>query len=79
MLLLKGVYAGYGNIRVLKGIDLEASDGEIVTLINANGAGKSTIVRVITGILKLEMGEVRWKTTDAGDCKGHQWQRLDCF
>jgi branched-chain amino acid transport system ATP-binding protein len=60
MLTLKGVYAGYGNIRVLKGIDLEISEGEIVTLIGANGAGKSTILRVITGILKPEMGEVQF-------------------
>jgi branched-chain amino acid transport system ATP-binding protein len=60
MLTLKGIYAGYGNIRVLKGIDLEISEGEIVTLIGANGAGKSTILRVITGILKPEMGEVQF-------------------
>jgi branched-chain amino acid transport system ATP-binding protein len=60
MLTLKGVYAGYGNIRVLKGIELEVLEGEIVTLIGANGAGKSTILRVITGMLKPEMGEVQF-------------------
>ncbi len=72
MLTLKGVYAGYGNIRVLKGIDLEVSEGEIVTLIGANGAGKSTILRVITGILKPEKGEVKFQNENLVGMDAHE-------
>ncbi len=50
MLELKEVHTYYGNIHALKGISLKVEDGEIVTLIGSNGAGKSTTLRTIQGI-----------------------------
>jgi branched-chain amino acid transport system ATP-binding protein len=58
MLAVKRVEARYGNIQVLKGLDLEVHKGEIVTLIGANGAGKTTLLRVISGALPASRGEV---------------------
>ena len=60
MLRLEGVQASYGPVRVLFGIDLEVADGEIVALLGTNGAGKTTILRVISGLLRPEGGEVSW-------------------
>ena len=50
LLRLEQVTASYGNIQVLKEINLEVNEGEIVTLIGANGAGKSTTMRTIMGL-----------------------------
>jgi branched-chain amino acid transport system ATP-binding protein len=58
MLDLNKVIAQYGKIRVLKEISLSVNEGEIVTLIGANGAGKTTILKVISGILRPSSGTV---------------------
>jgi branched-chain amino acid transport system ATP-binding protein len=58
MLELKGVSSGYGAIEALKSIDLRIEQGEIVTLIGANGAGKSTTLRSITGLVSPTAGDV---------------------
>ena len=58
MLRLEGIHAFYGPIHVLFGINLEVADGEIVALLGTNGAGKTTILRVISGVLKPTAGEV---------------------
>ncbi|MDD6181167.1 MAG: ABC transporter ATP-binding protein [Desulfovibrionaceae bacterium] len=60
MLELKGVNTFYGNIQALRGVDLTVGDGEIVTLIGANGAGKSTTLMTICGINRPRSGEVLW-------------------
>ncbi len=52
------VVVGYGNIRALKDISLEIVQGEIVTLIGANGAGKTTILKSISGILAPRSGRI---------------------
>ncbi len=51
MLQLKNVYVSYGNIEVLHGINIEVKEGEIVTIIGANGAGKSTTLKSIAGLV----------------------------
>jgi branched-chain amino acid transport system ATP-binding protein len=56
--VLHEVVSGYGQIIALKGISLEVYDGEIVTLIGSNGAGKSTTLRTISGLLKPRSGEI---------------------
>jgi branched-chain amino acid transport system ATP-binding protein len=59
MLTLQDVHAYYGNIHALKGLTLQVEKGEIVTLIGANGAGKSTTIRTITGLLHPRRGQIR--------------------
>jgi branched-chain amino acid transport system ATP-binding protein len=58
MLELHEVHAYYGNIHALKGLTLQVEQGEIVTLIGANGAGKSTTIRTITGLLHPRRGQI---------------------
>ena len=58
ILKIQDLQAGYGEIRVLKGVNLSVQPGEIVTLIGANGAGKTTTLRVISGILKKMAGGI---------------------
>ncbi len=58
MLELKDVHTYYGNIHALKGISLTVKDGEIVTLIGSNGAGKSTTLRTIQGLNKPRTGSI---------------------
>jgi branched-chain amino acid transport system ATP-binding protein len=60
MLQLKNLHVSYGGIQALRGIDLEVPDGKIVTLIGANGAGKSTTLRTISGLVKAESGSVTY-------------------
>ncbi len=59
LLELEDVHTFYGNIEALKGISLHVNEGEIVTLIGSNGAGKSTTLRTISGTLKPREGSVR--------------------
>ena len=58
ILELKDVHAYYGNIHALSGISLTVDEGEIVTLIGANGAGKSTTLKTISGLLRPRSGEI---------------------
>ncbi len=58
MLRIENLQVNYGGIQALRGISLEVPDGQIVTLIGANGAGKSTTIRTISGIVKPAAGQV---------------------
>jgi branched-chain amino acid transport system ATP-binding protein len=60
MLTLKSVQAGYGALMVLKGVSLHVRQGEVVTLIGGNGAGKSTTLRTISGLLPVRRGVVEF-------------------
>jgi branched-chain amino acid transport system ATP-binding protein len=60
MLKIENLHVSYGGIRALRGVSLEVPDGKIVTLIGANGAGKSTMLRTITGLVKAESGSIKW-------------------
>ena len=64
MLTLKSLQAGYGRLMVLKGISLHVRQGEVVTLIGGNGAGKSTTLRAISGLLPVWRGQVEFKGQD---------------
>ena len=59
LLSLNGLKAGYGDFQALFGIDLELAQGEVLALIGANGAGKTTMLRAITGLVKAEADMVR--------------------
>lgn len=58
MLKIENLHVSYGGIRALRGISLEVPDGKIVTLIGANGAGKSTTLRTISGLVKADSGSI---------------------
>ena len=58
MLEVKDLHVSYGGIKALRGVNIEVPDGKIVTLIGANGAGKSTMLRTISGLVKAESGSV---------------------
>ena len=64
MLKLKDVHTYYGNIHALKGIDLEVSEGEVISLIGANGAGKSTTLMTTSGIVPAKRGTSEFKGED---------------
>lgn len=66
------IHAYYGNIHALKGVSLQVKEGEIVTLIGANGAGKSTTLRVISGLLDPRMGTVTLSGENLKAYKAHQ-------
>ena len=76
MLELKGLSSGYGAIEALKSIDLRIDKGEIVTLIGANGAGKSTTLRSITGLVVPSSGEVIFEGRKLNGTPTHQITRL---
>jgi branched-chain amino acid transport system ATP-binding protein len=61
MLALRGVVSGYGQITAIKGITLRVEKGEVVALIGGNGAGKSTTLRTISGILRPRAGEIAFE------------------
>ena len=52
LLKIEGLTAGYGDVQVLWGIDLEVRPGEITCIVGSNGAGKSTLLRTISGLVK---------------------------
>ena len=58
MLKINDLHVSYGGITALRGIDLEVPDGKIVTLIGANGAGKSTVLRAVSGLVRPKSGEI---------------------
>jgi len=60
MLEIRNLSVHYGGIHALQGIDIDVSEGKIVTLIGANGAGKSTTLRSIVGLVKTSGGSVSW-------------------
>jgi len=60
MLKIENLKVAYGGIQALRGIDLEVPDGKIVTLIGANGAGKSTTLRTISGLVKAKEGSITY-------------------
>ena len=64
MLKLKSLQAGYGRLPVLKGISLHVREGEVVTLIGGNGAGKSTTLRTISGLLRARKGAIEFAGHD---------------
>jgi len=66
MLELSGVHAHYGSIEALGGIGLHVEEGEIVTLIGTNGAGKSTTLRAISGLTPPSAGSIRFEGREIG-------------
>ena len=72
MLKIDNINVYYGAIHALKGISLEVYPGEIVTLIGANGAGKSTTLRTISGLLKPKTGAIDFQGQDIAGVPAHE-------
>jgi len=72
MLEVENVHAYYGNIHALKDISFNIEKGEIVTLIGANGAGKSTTLKTISGLLKPRQGIIRLEGEDLTTLRAHE-------
>ena len=76
LLELDDVHTFYGNIEALKGISLEVDEGEIVTLIGSNGAGKSTTLRSISGLTPPRQGSIRFREQEIGETPPQDIVRL---
>ena len=72
ILELNDVHTYYGSIQALKGISLDVREGEIVTLIGANGAGKSTTLRSINGLNRPRQGSIRFQGRDITQTAAHE-------
>jgi len=76
MLEVEDVHTYYGNIEALKGISLTVEEGEIVTLIGSNGAGKSTTLRSISGLTPPRVGSIRFEDREIGETAPQEIVRL---
>lgn len=72
MLKINDINVFYGAIHAIKGVSLEVNRGEIVTLIGANGAGKSTILRTISGLLKPKSGTIQFEGQEIAGMPAHE-------
>jgi len=71
MLNVSDINVYYGNIHAIKGVSFDVQKGEIVTLIGANGAGKSTILKTISGLLRSKTGLISFLDQDIGSAAPH--------
>lgn len=71
MLKVEGIQVYYGAIHAIKGVDFEVKKGEIVTLIGANGAGKTTIMHTLSGIIKPQAGKIIFDGEDITATSAH--------
>ena len=76
MLQVNDVHAGYGNLKILRGVDMSISDGGIVTLLGGNGTGKSTLLKAISGLIPLMKGQITFDGLDISKLKPHERVRL---
>ena len=76
LLSLRGVSTYYGSVAALRGVDLDVNEGEIVTLIGANGAGKSTMMMTVFGAPRARSGSIHYAGQDITGLPTHQIARL---
>ncbi|MCQ2518921.1 MAG: ABC transporter ATP-binding protein [Lachnospiraceae bacterium] len=72
MLEVKDLHVHYGVIEAIKGIDFEVNAGEVIALIGANGAGKTTILHTVSGLITPSQGTVTFEGTDITKIPGHK-------
>jgi branched-chain amino acid transport system ATP-binding protein len=68
-LSIEDVYAGYGALDILNGVNLQTRPGEFIALMGPNGAGKSTLLKTIFGMTTFKRGAIRWKGSQIGGAK----------
>ena len=76
VLEVKDVHAGYGNLKILRGVNMNVPTGGIVTLLGGNGTGKSTLLKAISGLIPLMEGEVVFDGVNISKMKPHERMRL---
>jgi branched-chain amino acid transport system ATP-binding protein len=76
LLEIEGLHVKYGNVEALHGIALAVQQGEIVTILGANGAGKSTTLRAISGLIKPSRGQIRFEGKPAQAVPAHERVRM---
>ncbi|MGO9772445.1 MAG: ABC transporter ATP-binding protein [Roseiarcus sp.] len=72
LLEIDDIHVFYDNIEALKGVSLEVEANQIVTLVGANGAGKTTMLRAVSGLLRPRSGEIRLDGESLGDVAPHE-------
>nr|WP_324390453.1 ABC transporter ATP-binding protein [Aggregatilinea sp.] len=72
MLSVRDLHVSYGSVHAVHGVSFDVEEGEIVTLIGANGAGKSTILNTIAGLQNPDSGEILYKGTNIASQGAHQ-------
>jgi branched-chain amino acid transport system ATP-binding protein len=76
LLSIQDLHVSYGKIEAVHGVSFGVEEGEIVTLIGANGAGKSTILNTIAGLQRPDSGEIVYRDTDVAPLSAHQIVKL---
>jgi branched-chain amino acid transport system ATP-binding protein len=76
LLSIQDLHVSYGKIEAVHGVSFSVEEGEIVTLIGANGAGKSTILNTIAGLQRPDSGEIVYRDTDVAPLSAHQIVQL---
>jgi branched-chain amino acid transport system ATP-binding protein len=76
MLEVRGIEVSYGEFLALKGISFTVNDGELVTIIGANGAGKSTILRTVMGLVRCRKGEILFNGKNISETPPHHRAQL---
>jgi len=72
LLAVEDLWVSYGNIRAVQGISLRVEEGQVVTLIGANGAGKSSTLRAISGLVSVERGRIVYAGSDLKGVPPHR-------
>ena len=76
MLKAQSIYKSYGQLKILKGVDLEVKKGEIVTIVGASGAGKSTLLNILGTLDKPDSGQVIIGNTDVSKLSNKESKRF---
>ena len=76
LLQLQGVSVRYGSVQALSGIDLAVHQGELVTLLGSNGAGKSTTLRAISALVPAAAGQILWRGGSLAEVPAHRLLKL---
>lgn len=76
MLKIENIVVNYGNLQALNGVSLEVNQGEIVALLGSNGAGKSTTINAISGMVPLRSGSITYKGTQIDNLPAHDRVKL---